>query len=425
MRHQILTLILVTSIINIITSQNYWIRYPSPTTHYLNKFVFTDTLNGWAVGDSGVIIHTSNGGNNWVIQNSTLDSLYSIFDVFFLNQRLGWCIAYDYFYFNKFIIKTTNGGINWNRYVYQDSIPNAIYFIDSLNGFVGEVYGTILKTTDGGVNWIKCNFTNSFFNFRTRVSFQFFNSQKGVVSGGNHDAAGLIYNTTDSGWNWVIRDSSTGETINDLAYLDSNTIIAAGGDFEFGVVFSRSSNGGFTWRDQFLPFLGVGRAIAPRTKSEFWIPLYSAEKWALSLDSGITWSQIQVADSQSLNYTKFIDPYHGWTVGSNGAIYKYNTAVIGINNGHFKIPLSYRIFQNYPNPFNPSTAITFEIPKASNVIISVFDVNGRLVSKIIDNYFDAGSHQVVWDGSNMSSGVYFYRIESGSFSQAKKMIQLK
>src|SRR5512138_3801720 len=77
-------------------AQQYWIRQPTPVTAWLYRCAFTDTLNGWAVGDSGTIVHTSNGGTNWEIQNSTINTF--IEDVFFLNKRLGWAIANDYFF---------------------------------------------------------------------------------------------------------------------------------------------------------------------------------------------------------------------------------------------------------------------------------------------------------------------------------------
>jgi len=82
-------------------------------------------------------------------------------------------------------------------------------------------------------------------------------------------------------------------------------------------------------------------------------------------------------------------------------------------------------FQNYPNPFNPSTQIHFALPRASNVRIRVYSAMGQLVTTLVDSRFDAGYHSVVFDGTNLSSGVYFCRIEAGSFVQSKKMVLLK
>ena len=83
MKHLVLLLIFFILYSVEITGQNYWIKTSSPTTHQLLKFVFTDIQNGWAAGDTGIIIHTSNGGINWVIQNSTFTTDDFIRDIFF------------------------------------------------------------------------------------------------------------------------------------------------------------------------------------------------------------------------------------------------------------------------------------------------------------------------------------------------------
>src|SRR5438132_2459181 len=91
-------------------SQQYWIQQPCPTTKLLTRLAFTDSLNGWAVGDSGVIIHTSNGGAGWSIQQSGISD--PIEDVFFLNNFSGWAITNNFIINGTTILTTTNGGIN-------------------------------------------------------------------------------------------------------------------------------------------------------------------------------------------------------------------------------------------------------------------------------------------------------------------------
>ncbi len=91
--------------------------------------------------------------------------------------------------------------------------------------------------------------------------------------------------------------------------------------------------------------------------------------------------------------------------------------------GH--IPQQYKLYQNYPNPFNPSTKIRFEIPKSENVKIEIFDEIGRSLGTIVNFNFRAGSYEFTWDGSNYSSGLYFYRIIAGDFIQTNKMILMK
>jgi hypothetical protein len=90
-----------------------------------------------------------------------------------------------------------------------------------------------------------------------------------------------------------------------------------------------------------------------------------------------------------------------------------------------EIPAHFTLKQNYPNPFNPSTNIIFELPKSSVVRLSVFDILGREVSVLVNERKDAGVHQVKFDGLNLASGVYFYRLQAGDFVQSKKLMILK
>jgi Secretion system C-terminal sorting domain len=89
------------------------------------------------------------------------------------------------------------------------------------------------------------------------------------------------------------------------------------------------------------------------------------------------------------------------------------------------LPKSFAIQQNYPNPFNPTTNIAFDVPKASHVELSVFNVLGQKVVSLVNQAMDPGTHTVAWDASTNSSGVYYYRIVAGDFSATKKMVLLK
>lgn len=94
------------------------------------------------------------------------------------------------------------------------------------------------------------------------------------------------------------------------------------------------------------------------------------------------------------------------------------------------LPKEYALEQNYPNPFNPSTNIALALPTAGKVEVSVFNVLGQKVNTLLSGELPAGNHTIVWDGRNsqgesVSSGIYFYRIVAGDFSQTKKMMMLK
>lgn len=86
------------------------------------------------------------------------------------------------------------------------------------------------------------------------------------------------------------------------------------------------------------------------------------------------------------------------------------------------VPRQYELRQNYPNPFNPSTTIRYQIPKSSEVRLSVFDLLGREVSVLVNQRTDAGVHDVKFDATGLSSGVYFYQLRAGEFVQTKKLL---
>ena len=90
-----------------------------------------------------------------------------------------------------------------------------------------------------------------------------------------------------------------------------------------------------------------------------------------------------------------------------------------------RAPLAFVLSQNYPNPFNPSTTIKFELPKGSNVNLTVYDILGREVSTVVNERKEAGVYEVEFDGARLSSGVYFYRLKAGEFTQTKRFLLLK
>ena len=97
------------------------------------------------------------------------------------------------------------------------------------------------------------------------------------------------------------------------------------------------------------------------------------------------------------------------------------SGIIAANN----IPKVYKLWQNYPNPFNPMTTITYELPELSNVKVNIYDVLGRTVRNLVNGKQKAGRYSVTWDAASNSSGIYFYKIETESFSETKKMILVK
>jgi len=101
---------------------------------------------------------------------------------------------------------------------------------------------------------------------------------------------------------------------------------------------------------------------------------------------------------------------------------------VGVENGNdFSIPSEFGLNQNYPNPFNPSTVIEFKLPVSSIVSLRIYDVTGKEVVSLLNDFKEAGNHKVNFEASKygLSSGVYFYTLSANEFTQTKSMILLK
>jgi len=89
------------------------------------------------------------------------------------------------------------------------------------------------------------------------------------------------------------------------------------------------------------------------------------------------------------------------------------------------LPITYNLLSPYPNPFNPTTTIQFSLPQSAMVSMKVYDLTGRLVETLLNDFQDMGNHTITWDGSHQSSGMYFVRLESGEFIQTRKVVLVK
>ncbi|MCF8240617.1 MAG: T9SS type A sorting domain-containing protein [Melioribacteraceae bacterium] len=128
--------------------------------------------------------------------------------------------------------------------------------------------------------------------------------------------------------------------------------------------------------------------------------------------------------TEDLLAADFLNSKNAWAVGNNGTIIKYgkiSTTVDEIND----VPSSYLLSQNYPNPFNPVTNISYHNPEAGKVNITVFDILGRRIKTLIDEYVSPGKYELQFDAGELSSGVYIYRITAGKFSASKKFVLMK
>jgi photosystem II stability/assembly factor-like uncharacterized protein len=398
----------------------YWKKQQSPVNTTLRNLMFTDSLTGWAAGEMGTIIHTSDGGRNWGIQNSTVQTF--ILDIYFINKDVGWALTLnDVFPFNSAILKTTNGGTGWIKEDYPDNgaLMRTIFFFDSLNGFIGGSH--IAYTTDGGSNWTKAVIDSGLLSNLPVIRFKFLNQRFGYACGGRIDLAGVIWRTTNSGLNWSSTSISPDE-IFDVFIFDSLNAVSLSGDPEgfFGIANINTTDSGLSWNYKELTFFGLSFALDFRVSNEGWSA--SGYKFIFTSDGGINWAEIETPDSSVIYDLQFTDSRTGYAAGDNGVILKYSLPPDTTNTP----PNIFELFQNFPNPFNTTTRIRFNIPALTFVTLKLFDILGNEVVTVLKEEKPANTYEVDFSANDkLASGVYFYQLNAGDYIATKKMIYLK
>lgn len=170
----------------------------------------------------------------------------------------------------------------------------------------------------------------------------------------------------------------------------------------FSTVFNDSS--ALNIDSMYNPFTGTFRPVTP---------LYVFNQAAASNQKFI----VGVKDNASGD----VGMLKRWSI--NICYFDLNT--VGVNNASIELPEGYKLNQNYPNPFNPVCKINYQIPNSGMVELNVYDIIGKKVASLVSGYQESGSHLVEFNGSSLSSGVYFYKLQSGNFSETRKMLLIK
>ncbi len=407
-----------------------WVAVNSPVTQTMRICVMPDSQHGWAAGDDGMIICTTDGGLSFFQQTNPVS--FYVNDLFFLNRRLGWIVSNEAFPGGSIIVHTTNGGLNWSAFDFPDStkLLRSIFFLDSLNGYVAGFGGAICKTTDGGQNWFESAVDTSSFSGFPIYKISFSDQLTGYAVGGYIDVAGVIWRTTNAGALWKAGDYSP-EPFFDLFTIGSGKVLAVGGDFEYGVQMSVTNNSGQNWAYNNLGIFGQGYSIDFRTSSEAWMTTGYGGNWAVTHDTGNTWNTLPVSDAAVLYSVDFGDSLHGIAVGSGGTIFRYDPGPSNSVQSNLLLPSEIYV-SAYPNPFNPTSSLTVNVPFPGTISISVYDGSGKQASTIAEaESINAGKHTYIFDGSGLSSGIYFvtarFAATGGSalFSRSIKTVLLK
>ena len=186
-----------------------------------------------------------------------------------------------------------------------------------------------------------------------------------------------------------------------------------------------TTNLGISWTaSSYTPqSISYGIKCAPTIGAyEYWITGTNA--FYYSSNSGATWATQYTVTSAGYCISMY-NVQLGWAGGATGQIWRYIAYPWGIPNDQKQLPESFILSQNYPNPFNPTTTINFALPNANYVKLEVYDILGNEISVLVNDKMNAGNYQVEFDGSKLPSGVYFYKLVAGSFSEAKKMVITK
>jgi hypothetical protein len=218
-------------------------------------------------------------------------------------------------------------------------------------------------------------------------------------------------------WNWHFCKMSLGVSAENklvVTYTDFDTSDCSLAGYANGDIYAHySGDGGDSWTDRVnLTNSQTPGCEAGDCDSDNWSTL--AEK----LDSDLHLFYVNDKDAGGVPQTEGV-------ATDNPMLYlKLPVSTVGIKSGE-PIPRNFVLNQNYPNPFNSSTQISYNLEKAEYVKIEIFDVTGRHVAKLLEGQSDAGPHTLTWNADNVTSGVYYYRLQTGKESQTRKMVFLK
>jgi photosystem II stability/assembly factor-like uncharacterized protein len=271
---------------------------------------FVDVQHGWAVGKSGTIIVTDDGGKSWETQKS--NTLYHLYAVFFKDLQKGWAAGED-----GIILGTDNGGQKW---VVQDSGVSLnlrkIYFMDLKRGWVAGHQGTLLKTEDGGMTWKKSTEIQKLLEVYERqflpslFSLYFSDEVHGYAVG----HPGVILNTSDGGATWKRQLIDTEEVLTGVACFDRSHCLVTGAN---GVIFN-SIDGGASWESLPSPTENKINDLVMMDQNRGVAVSYASI--LSTTDGGKNWKSWKIGMSRWLYSVSFPDNLHGWAVGDSGTV---------------------------------------------------------------------------------------------------------
>jgi photosystem II stability/assembly factor-like uncharacterized protein len=295
-------------IVNTTNGGGSWAAQTSGVSAHLNAVAALDASFAWIVGDGGKILHTSNGGATWNRQNSDPITSSGFSSVDFVSSTTGWVVG-------RSIVQTTDGGTTWTVQVsgLTGGMGSDIDFVDSLNGWAVASGSQILHTADGGTTW-----TNQNSNGASQLlGVSFINATTGWTVG----CGGAIRYTADGGTTWFPQISGITSCLEDVAFVDSSNGWAVGQ----GGIILHTTDGGNSWLGQLSGTTNDLRAVFALDSYTAWtVGGNSSGSPAIirkTTNGGATWVTLSNGENGWLNTIFFTDALNGWTGGPNGMIF--------------------------------------------------------------------------------------------------------
>lgn len=367
-----------------------WLDISSDLSNQLIDLEIVDSLHIWFTTSEGKIVATDDGGKSWVEQysDSVKTNFMNYIEMFDLDNGIAMGDATDYEINSAVFLKTIDGGNNWVS-------------INTSN--IGGISGDMWRRIDYLSKEIGYFYESGVFP----------NPQK-------------LYNTIDGGITWSPTNFEGGCNI--LKFFNESLGLTYANNI------SRTLDGGITWEEIEIGATGWGNDIEflPNHASQVWFTDY--DDLYFSNDTGKTWQKQNIVEGEIQGRDiVFVDDNHGWLICENALYYTNNNGgtVTDIKEKkEIEIPTKLKLEQNYPNPFNPSTTIGYTIPisvisQNSKVKIIVYDILGNEITTLFNGNKSAGEYEVKFDGTDFPSGVYYYQINVGAYTQTNKMILLK
>lgn len=394
-----------------------WTSKSSGTLRTLRAVAFTAQGIAVAVGDTGTIIRSTDGGDTWGrITSPAVDDLRGVA----FHGETGLIVG-----FSGAVLRSTNGGADWVKLARPTAkFLFAVGMSPSAAVAVGEE-GTLLHSSDDGATWSPS--TAGVANIFMSVALW----ADTVIAGAY---AGPVAISLSGGSAWGVEvlgnPPNNAPAFYGVSFATSRTAIMVG-QFtgpSVGPLILRTDNMGFTWIRQTNPPVGALRSVAFIGPNAGYI-VGDGGSILASVDTGDTWTEQPSGVTAGLNGVAFSDAAHGLAVGDSGTVLQAAPqGVTGIADPGVRAQApgeGYRVSQNYPNPFNPSTRIQFHLAGPTAVSLKVFDVSGREIATLVDGFQHGGDHEVTFDASLLASGPYFYRMAAGGHVSTGRMLLVK